>query len=362
MIEYENLQKLNKKFFKNFTESFDKTLKSGWYILGNNVKEFEKEFAYYCGSKYCVGLNSGLDALIIAIRALELPEKSEIIVASNTYIATILAIIHNNHIPILAEPDIKTYNISPLEIEKKITSKTKAIIAVHLYGKLADMPSILKIAQSHDLKIVEDAAQAHGATFNGKRAGSWGDIAAFSFYPTKNLGALGDSGAITTNCPVIAEKITALRNYGSSKKYHNNYVGYNSRMDEMQAGFLTVKLKKLDEINRHKKKLAELYSKHLISDFIKPVSSSEYDDVFHIYNIRHPKRNDLKIYLEQNDVRTEIHYPVPPHKQKALLGIIQGDFPVSNEIHNTTLSLPISFFHTEKDIYKVIEVLNKKSI
>jgi len=359
MIEYENLQKLNQPFFNEFTKSFSETLNSGWYILGNNVTQFETEFANYCGTSYCVGLNSGLDALVLAIKALNLPEKSEIIVPSNTYIATILAILQNNHIPVLTEPNIDTYNISPAEIEKKITKKTKAILVVHLYGKLAEMDKISEIAKKYNLKIIEDAAQAHGAMLQNKRAGNWSDVAAFSFYPTKNLGALGDAGAITTNSKEIAEKISALRNYGSQKKYYNKYIGFNSRLDEMQAGFLSVKLKYLDEINKHKRKLAKIYQENLSEKYIKPIRDDKYFDVFHIYNIRHENRDELKKYLLNNNVKTEVHYPLAPHKQEAMQGLIKDSFPISEKIHETTLSLPISYFHTEEDIFKVVEIMNK---
>jgi len=359
MIEYENLQKLNNPFLEEYTKSFSDIFNSGWYILGNNVAKFENEFAKYCGTEYCIGLNSGLDALVLAIKALELPEQSEIIVPSNTYIATILAILQNNHIPVLAEPYITTYNISPKEIERKITKKSRAIIAVHLYGKLAEMDKITEIAQKHNLKIIEDAAQAHGAMLNNKKAGNWSDVAAFSFYPTKNLGALGDAGAVTTNSEKIAEKIKALRNYGSHKKYYNKYIGFNSRLDEIQAGFLSVKLKHLEKITEQKRKLARIYHDYLSDKYIKPNIDDRYFDVFHIYNIRHEKRDDLQKYLLNNNVKTEIHYPLPPHKQEAMKGIINGDFPLSEIIHETTLSLPISFFHTEENILEIVEIMNK---
>ncbi len=360
MIEYENLQKLNAPFFSEYTKSFSETLKSGWYILGNNVKQFEQEFAKYCGTEYCVGVNSGLDALILSILSLNLPKQSEIIVQSNTYIASILSIIQAGYTPVLVEPDIETYNISPKKIEQKITKRTKAILVVHLYGKIADMISINKIAKKHNLKIIEDAAQAHGAMLNNIKAGNWSDVAAFSFYPTKNLGALGDAGAITTNNEQIANKIIALRNYGSQKKYHNKYIGYNSRLDEMQAGFLSVKLKYLDKINNHKRELAKKYNQNLNDSFIKPKTSKNFYDVFHIYNIRHKKRDELKQYLLKNRVKTEIHYPISPNNQEALQDFYKNKKnPISEEIHNTTLSLPISFFHTKQDIEKVVEYINK---
>lgn len=358
MIEFENLKLANQPFFEEYKKVFSEVLESGWYILGENVKKFEEEFGEYLGVKYVVGVASGLDALVLSISALELPERSEIIVPSNTYIATILSIIRCGHKPILVEPNIKTYNIDPTKIEEKITPKTKAIMVVHLYGKCCDMDPIIKIAKKYNLQIIEDCAQAHGAMYKGKKAGTFG-IGCFSFYPTKNLGGLGDGGAIATNDFFFYEKLQALRNYGSKVKYYNDYIGYNSRLDELQAAFLRVKLKYLDEINEHKRKLAQIYFDCLDEKFIKPVRHVDYYDVYHIYNIRHPKRDLLRKYLLENNVKTEIHYPVPPHRQKALKGIIEGEYPISEEIHNTTLSLPISYCHKVEDIYEVCNVLNK---
>jgi dTDP-4-amino-4,6-dideoxygalactose transaminase len=359
-IEYENLGKVNHLFFEDFRRSFSETLQRGWYILGNNVKQFENKFAEYIGSKYCIGVASGLDALMLSLRAFMFPENSEVIVPSNTYIATILAIVNNNLKPVLVEPDIRTYNINPVEIERKITSKTKAIIVVHLYGKACDMGEIVRLAEKYDLKIIEDCAQAHGAMYKNKKVGSFGDFGAFSFYPTKNLGALGDAGAITTDNENLASTIRKLRNYGSSVKYYNEIIGFNSRLDEIQAGFLSIKLSKLDEINRHKRKLADIYLKNLKDEFIKPLIQQDYYDVYHIFNIRHPERDRLREYLLRNGIKTEIHYPVPPHRQKALEGIFDTKmkYPVSEEIHSSTLSLPISYGHTEDEIKKVVEVIN----
>ncbi len=358
MIEYENLERLNRPFVNAFKESFNSTLNSGWYVLGNNVKTFENKFATYCGTKYCVGLNSGLDALILGIQALELPEHSEILVPSNTYIATILAIIQNNYKPVLVEPELHTYTISPSEVEKKITPKTSAILVVHLYGKMANMVEINNIAKKNNLKVIEDAAQSHGAMLNEIKAGNWSDVAAFSFYPTKNLGALGDAGAITTNSESIALKIAALRNYGSHKKYHNKYIGVNSRLDEVQAGFLNVKLDFLDKINEHKRKLAFIYNQELSNFYTKPVVQESFFDVFHIYNVLTPERDRLKEYLEKKGVKTEIHYPCAPHNQEALKGYFVETYPISEKIHQQTLSLPISFFHTEVEVRTVIKHLN----
>lgn len=360
MIEFENLAKLNKPFFEEYKNSFSKTLESGWYILGKNVQKFEEDFAAFCGVKHCVGVASGLDALIISLKAFEFEKDSEIIVPSNTFIATILAILQNGFKPVLVEPDINSYNIDPKKIEEKITKKTKAIIAVHLYGKCCDMDPIMDLCKKYDLKLIEDAAQAHGAKYKNKIAGSFGDFSAFSFYPTKNLGALGDGGAITTNDDELAQKVRILRNYGSKIKYHNEVIGYNSRLDEVQAGFLSVKLQKLNEINSHKRSLAKTYFENLKNDFIKPQQDENYFDVFHIFNIRHPKRDDLKKYLFENGVMAEIHYPVSPNKQKCLEREIGNEScPISEKIHDTTLSLPLSYFHNQSDILKVIEILNK---
>jgi dTDP-4-amino-4,6-dideoxygalactose transaminase len=358
MIEYENLQKVNEKLFDKYKESFDVFMKSGWYILGSQVNKFEKEFAEFSTTNYCVGLASGLDALILAIDAFDFPKKSEIIVPSNTYIATIMAIVRNGFKPVLVEPNISTYNIDSMKIEEKITNKTKAILVVHLYGKACEMDKISEIAMKYDLKIIEDCAQAHGAKFKNQKVGTFG-VGCFSFYPTKNLGALGDAGAIICDDENYAKKIKALRNYGSSTKYYNDVLGYNSRLDEVQAGFLSIKLQILNEITNHKRELAKIYMDKLNDNFIKPVVDTDYFDVYHIFNIRHSKRDEVKEYLLKNDIKTEIHYPLAPHKQKAMQGIIDGDYPISEEIHNTTLSLPISYFHVKDDILKVCEVLNR---
>lgn len=358
MIEYESLGRLNKSFEDEYVQCFRELLNSGWYILGKQVATFEEAFAQYCGTKHCIGVASGLDALMLALRCYDFPAGSEVLVPSNTYIATILSILQCGLKPVLVEPDIHTYNIDPLKIEEKITKNTKAIMVVHLYGKACDMEPIMQIAGKYKLPVIEDCAQAHGAMYKGQKVGTFG-IGAFSFYPTKNLGALGDAGAITTNDQEKKDLFMALRNYGSKIKYQNDYIGYNSRLDEIQAGLLNVKLKYLDKINRHKKDLAAIYLKELKDDFIKPSVSSDYFDVYHIFNIRHPKRDELKEYLLKNDIKTDIHYPIPPNKQKAMEGIIIGEYPISEEIHRTTLSLPISFGHTKDDIYKVVETINK---
>jgi dTDP-4-amino-4,6-dideoxygalactose transaminase len=360
MIEYENLGKLNKPFFEEYEKAFKETLESGWYILGNKVQTFEKEFATYCGVKHTIGVGNGLDALMLSLKTFNFEKGAEVIVPSNTYIATILSIVQNGLIPVLVEPDIATYNIDPKKIEEKISSKTAAIMVVHLYGKMCEMDSINAIAKKHNLKVIEDCAQAHGAKYKNVKAGNWGDLGAFSFYPTKNLGAIADAGAITTNMDSLSDSIKTLRNYGSKTKYYNEVIGFNSRLDEVQAAFLSVKLKYLDKINIHKRQLASLYLQNLKSDFIKPVVHSDYKDVYHIFNIRHSKRDTLKEYLLKNEIKTEIHYPMTPNKQRAMIGILDTcQTPIAEEIHQTTLSLPISYYHTEQDILKVIEVMNK---
>ncbi len=358
IIEYENLGKSNKKLFTEYQKSFKEFLKSGWYVLGANVTKFEDEFSNYCGTNHCIGVGSGLDALMLAIDAFGFPKGSEVIVPSNTYIATILAIVRNGMNPILVEPDIKTYNIDADRIEEKITPNTRVILVVHLYGKSCEMDKITTIAKKYKLEIIEDCAQAHGAKFKNQKVGSFG-IGCFSFYPTKNLGALGDSGAITCNDVRYTDKIKTLRNYGSNKKYYNDELGYNSRLDEIQAGFLSIKLKLLDDITSHKRRLAKVYLENLGDHVIKPEVDIKYFDVYHIFNIRHSKRDRLKQFLFDNNIQTEIHYPVSPSQQKSMKNYISGKYPISEEIHNTTLSLPISYFHTEADVIKVCEVINQ---
>ena len=361
-IFYEDLLKSNQLFINEYKNGFEKLLNSGWYILGKNVEKFEKEFSVFNDSKYTVGLASGLDALHLSINSLGLEKNSEIIVPSNTYIATILAIINNGLIPVFVEPNIDTYNIDPFKIEEKISKKTKAIMVVHLYGKSCEMDPINKIANKYSLFVIEDCAQAHGAKYKGTKVGNFGDFGAFSFYPTKNLGALGDAGAITTNNSTYRKNIRRLRNYGSDLKYHNDVIGFNSRLDEIQAYFLLIKLKYLDNITKHKRSLANLYFNNISDKFIKPIKSKDYYDVYHIYNIRCDKRDELKKYLLKNNIHTEIHYPVAPHKQNALKNlssIKKFNYPISENIHNTTLSLPISFGTTKEEVLRVCEIINK---
>ena len=354
-IPYEDLGRVNRKYFPAFRDKFSAVLESGWYVLGSQVKAFEAAYAGYCGTAFCAGVANGLDALTLCLKALDLPPGAEVIVPSNTYIATILSIVHNGFTPVLAEPDPLTCNIAPESIIGKINAHTRAIVVVHLYGKMCAMQEIMAIAEAHHLPVIEDCAQAHGASLHGKKAGSWGIAGAHSFYPTKNLGALGDGGAVTTSSPDLHQKILLLRNYGSSVKYYNELAGFNSRLDEVQAGFLLVKLPFLEEINTHKRRLARLYREGLKKDFELPVEQAGYHDVYHIFCIRHPRRDALKQHLAEQGIGTEIHYPVAPNKQGAMAGILDGQStPVAEAIHRTVLSLPVSVAHRETDILRVI--------
>jgi len=360
MIEYENLALSNTAFMQDFRIAFDEILRSGWFVLGKHVQEFENRFAEYCGVKQCVGVASGLDALDLSLRVFRFRPGSEVVVPSNTYIATILAVLHCGLTPVLVEPRIDTYNLDASRLEDAITPKTVAILPVHLYGKMCDMDEIMTVAKSRGLKVIEDCAQAHGAEYRGGKAGAFGDCNAFSFYPTKNLGALGDAGAVTTNDGDLAKALRTLRNYGSNTKYYNEVVGFNSRLDEVQAGFLAIKLKYLDKINIHKRELAEIYFSRLSESVIKPVRQPGHYDVYHIFNVRHPHRDELRAHLLTNGIKTDIHYPVAPARQAAMRGILQQDgFPISDQIHATTLSLPISLFHRESDIVATCEAINR---
>jgi dTDP-4-amino-4,6-dideoxygalactose transaminase len=358
-IPYENLKKLNEPFVESYKKAFGEFLDSGWYILGKGVNTFEENFSKFCKANHFCGLASGLDALTIALKVYGFKAGSEVLVPSNTYIATILAIVNNNLKPILVEPDIATYNIDPAKLQAAITPNTVAIMPVHLYGKCCDMKAIMQIAKTHKLKVIEDVAQAHGALQHGKMAGTFGDFGAFSFYPTKNLGALGDAGGLCTDDYNLDKQARLIRNYGSSVKYYNEVSGINSRLDDLQARFLDIKLQSMNEINNHKRLLAQRYLQNLSSNFILPVVDTDYYDVYHIFNIRTPHRDALKSYLLEHGIGTEIHYPVPPHKQQAMRTTIEGNYPISEEIHATTLSLPISYCHSIEDIDYVISVINE---
>ncbi len=325
-------------------QSFDRLLNSGWYILGPDVDAFEAEYAAYCEATYCVSVANGLDALHLALLALGVEPGDEVIVPSNTYIATWLAVSQCGATPVPVEPDAATYNIDPAKIEAAITSRTKVILPVHLYGQPADMEPILAIARKHGLRVLEDGAQAHGARYKGKRLGAHGDVVAWSFYPGKNLGAYGDGGAITTNDPEIADRISVLRNYGSRVKYVNEVRGFNSRLDPLQAAALRVKLKKLDEWNTRRINIAARYNNELVNTgLLLPAAPQWSEPVWHLYVVQHPQRDNLQKTLHEAGIDTLIHYPIPPHLQAAYaeLGFSKGDFPIAEQIHNNVLSLPI---------------------
>jgi dTDP-4-amino-4,6-dideoxygalactose transaminase len=360
MIEYDQLARVNEPHAAEMEAVFRRILRSGWFVLGEEVQAFEREFAAWCGARYCVGVASGLDAIALSLRALHLPVGSEVLVPSNSYIASVLAVLQADLIPVLVEPDLRTYNMDPNAAARCITENTRAILPVHLYGKISDMEGLARLADRYGLRIVEDCAQAHGAALHGRRAGTWGDAGAFSFYPTKNLGALGDAGAVVTNQEDVAEELRALRNYGSRKKYHNDLVGVNSRLDELQAALLRVKLPHLEEANRKKQSLAEIYFARLsLHGLILPHRDADFHDVYHIFAVRHPRRDALREHLLQHGIKTEVHYPVPPARQKALQDRwVPSDFPLADLIHGTEISLPISTFHEPADIHEVCRAVN----
>jgi len=361
-VPFLDLKTLNSELYPQLRTAFDRVIDSGWYILGNEVKQFEQEFADFCETKYCIGVGNGLDALHLILRAYEIGEGDEVLVPSNTYIATWLAASYAGATPIPVEPDESTYNIDPSRLEAAITPRTKAIMIVHLYGQPADMDRVMNIARRHKLKVIEDAAQAHGARYKGARVGSLGDAAGFSFYPGKNLGALGDGGAVTTNDPELAEKVRMLGNYGSHIKYCNEMKGYNSRLDELQAALLREKLKKLDEWNDRRKAVAADYLRHLsASDLILPAVPDWADPVWHLFVVRSSSRDTLQARLQEQGIGTMIHYPIPPHLQPAYseLGYKAGAFPIAETIHREVLSLPMGPTMNARQITRVISSTNE---
>jgi dTDP-4-amino-4,6-dideoxygalactose transaminase len=360
-IPFLDLKTPHLKLRDELTAAFERVLDSGWYVLGDEVKQFEREFANYCGAEYCIGVGNGLEALHLILRAYGIGVGDEVIVPSNTFIATWLAVSYTGATPIPVEPNIKTFNIDASHIESAITSRTKAIIAVHLYGQPAEMDAINAIAQKHNIKVVEDAAQAHGAKYKGQPAGSLGDAAGFSFYPGKNLGALGDGGAVTTNDPVLAEKVRMLSNYGSHIKYHHEAQGFNSRLDELQAAFLRVKLKYLDAWNSRRKAIASKYLQNLSDSRLEtPYVPSWADPVWHLFVVRHPERDKLQNALQEMGIGTGIHYPIPPHLQPAYhaLGKTRGRLPLSEKMHEEVLSLPIGPIMTDDEAEETINALS----
>ncbi len=362
MIKFLDLQKINAVYQEQFQEKLKLVLDKGWFILGDEVKTFERNFANYCRTKHCIGVGNGLDALVLIFKGYielgKLQRGDEVIVPSNTYVASILAILQADLVPVLVEPKLETYNLNPNLISEKITSKTKAILVVHLYGQLAEMEAINSIAEHHNLLVIEDAAQAHGAFKNqNSKIKNQNSTSAYSFYPGKNLGALGDAGAITTNDDALTKVILSLRNYGSEKKYHNEYRGMNSRLDELQAAFLNVKLPHLDADNNKRKEIANRYLSEIKNDkIVLPISLQSH--VFHLFVIRTDNRYGLQEYLLHNKIETLIHYPIPPHKQTAFSEWNNHSFPITEKIHKEVLSLPISPVMTNEEVDFVIATLN----
>lgn len=361
IIEYESLARSNAGFMAELEAAATRVIRSGWYVLGQEVTAFESEFAQYVGAKHCIGVANGLDALILSIEALDLPKGSDILVASNTYIATILAIVRAGHRPVLVEPELETFNMNPALLPQALTANTRAICVTHLFGKACRMEAIGKFAHDHGLKLIEDCAQSHGAKLAGKMTGTFGDAGCFSFYPTKNLGAIGDAGAVVTDDDELADRLRHTRNYGSKQKYVNEYVGGNSRLDEMQAALLRVKLRHLDAMTEHKRALSEIYFEHLPKWLSLPVRRQDEYDVFHIFGIRHERRDALRAWLLENGIKTEVHYPIPPHRQKAMAGILSGSYPIAEELHATELSLPISIGTEADDIRAIADAVTRFS-
>lgn len=362
-VSFLNLKKINQMMRAELIAACSEVIDSGWYIVGSAVEDFEKAFAHYCKTEFCIGVGNGLDALTLTLRAWKelklLKEGDEVIVPANTYIASVLAITENRLIPVFVEPEMLSFNLNPEAVERAITSKTRVILPVHLYGQLADMPTILDIAKRHQLLVLEDSAQAHGASMNGRKAGNWGDASGFSFYPGKNLGALGDAGAVTTHDPELAHLLRALRNYGSQEKYKNHYQGVNSRLDEIQAAMLRVKLKYLETQNGHRRQVAQMYRQGINNAAIRlPSVAKEEQHVWHLFVIRSAHRTALQQHLKQQGIETLIHYPIPPHQQHAYKTYNQHAYPLTERMHQEVLSLPISPSISFAEVKRVIDACN----
>lgn len=363
MIPFLDLKNINAHYRDELIEACTRVIDSGWYITGNELTQFEKNFAKYCGTKHTIGVANGLEALILTLRAWKelgkLKAGDEVIVPSNTYIASILAISTNDLVPVLVEPDLTTYNLCPTKTKAAITDKTRAILPVHLYGQLADMPALMDIAKQSNLLVLEDSAQSHGAHIDGRKAGNWGDAGAFSFYPGKNLGALGDAGAVTTNDDELANTLRALRNYGSHKKYENLFQGVNSRLDEIQAAMLNVKLPYLDNETEHRRKVANVYLEGINNANIVLPNQAGESHVWHVFVIRCKQRDALQVYLAEQGIQTLIHYPIPPHKQQAYKEWNNLSYPISEQIHQEVLSLPMGPTLSMQNVDKIIDAVNK---
>lgn len=361
-VPFVTFKPLEKELDKDLRDAFERVYNRSWYIEGVEDEAFEKAFAEYCDSKYCVGVGNGLDSLFLALKAMGIKEGDEVIVPSNTYIATALAVTYTGATPIFVEPDIRTFNIDPTKIEAAITGKTKAIMPVHLYGQACDMDSIMEVAKKYNLYVVEDCAQAHGAKYKGKVIGSFGDAAGFSFYPGKNLGALGDAGATVTNNEELAKKVRALGNYGSDYKYHHIYQGNNSRLDELQAAFLAAKLPHLNNVNVERRKIAQKYLDGIKNPkIILPFVPEYAEPVWHIFGVRCDRRDELEEFLNDAGISTNKHYPIPMHLQGcyADLGFKKGDYPIAEKISETELSIPMYYGMTDEEVQYVIDRMNE---
>jgi dTDP-4-amino-4,6-dideoxygalactose transaminase len=364
MIKFLDLQKINAQYERELKEAANRVIDSGWYLMGKELESFEQNYVAFCGVQYCLGVANGLDALRLIFKAYiemgVMQKGDEVILPAYTYIASVLAISDNDLVPVFVEPNIHTSNLDSTKVEAAITDKTKAILTVHLYGQISIDQQLLDICKKHNLKLVEDAAQSHGAIWNGNVSGSIGDAAGHSFYPGKNLGALGDAGAVTTNDAVLAKTIEAMRNYGSHKKYENKYQGLNSRLDEIQAAFLNVKLKYIQKDINARRKVANYYLENIKNKKIKlPTVIEQEGHVWHLFVIRTFDRNNLKRYLDKNGIQTLIHYPIPPHKQEAYKEFNKLCFPITEQIHEEVLSLPMSPVITDEEVKIIVEVLNK---
>ncbi len=361
-VPFVSFEPMHKEIEEEILNKFKEVYEKNWFIQGSEVEKFEEEFAEFCEAKYCIGCGNGLDALYLILRGYDVGVGDEVIVPSNTYIATALAVSYTGAKPVFVEPDLTTYNINSNLIEKSITTNTKAIMAVHLYGQPADMDEINKIARKHNLKVIEDSAQAHGALYKGRKVGSLGEASGFSFYPGKNLGALGDAGAVVTNNKELADKIRAIGNYGSDKKYNHIYKGTNSRLDEVQASFLRIKLKNLNKWNEERRKIAKKYIDGINNPkIIKQVEADYVKHVWHLFVVRAEDRDELERYLKNNGIGTTIHYPIPMHMQEAYeeLKISKGTLPIAEKISNEVLSLPVWYGMKDEEINYVIEKINK---
>lgn len=361
-VPFVTFKPLEKELDKDLRNAFERVYNRSWYIEGVEDEAFEKAFAEYCDSKYCVGVGNGLDSLFLALKAMGIKEGDEVIVPSNTYIATALAVTYTGATPVFVEPDIRTFNIDPTKIEAAITDKTKAIMPVHLYGQACDMDPIMEVAKKYNLYVVEDCAQAHGAKYKGKVIGSFGDAAGFSFYPGKNLGALGDAGATVTNNEELAKKVRALGNYGSDYKYHHIYQGNNSRLDELQAAFLAAKLPHLNKVNLERRKIAQKYLNGINNpEIILPFVPEYAEPVWHIFGVRCDRRDELEKFLNDAGISTNKHYPIPMHLQGcyADLGFKKGDYPIAEEISETELSIPMYYGMTDEEVQYVIDRMNE---